>query len=253
MEGGWHAAQDAEITEAQRWTPQRADIARAYLQLLRRWQQRPWPTVGSEHVCTPRCQWFAVHDVVLCAASGAFHVCGDVCEHAVSTHEARVCGLTQRSAQRDLRLDPYDAPPPPRRVRYRPRPQPWGGPDARGCARSLLPADAPAEHVARLADVIVATWDLVQGSSERPTLRHGYSLAQHSVVVARLMSSGMYAQGEVCVVPYEPFMEEAFPSLKVLPVGDPRVQGHTRASHAFRTLLHGVDAAVLQAHAKRIQ
>lgn len=255
MDSGWNHSEDHEITDAQRWTPQRKlSVVTAYLHLLQKWQQRPWHTVGSEHVCGPNCPWFSENDVVFCARSGNFHVCGDVCEHAIMTHEARVCALTQRSVHRDMRPDPYEAPTM-RRSRYqsRPRGSALGG-DAKLCASRMMPRDSSAEHVERVATVIQLTWELVNLSPALPKLRQKYTIQQHAVVVARTMRDGMFTgkNNELTIVPREAFMATALPSLKVLSSDDPNVRAHTRSAKSFRSLLHAIPDSVLRAHSKRI-
>lgn len=256
MESGWHASDDAEITEEQRWTPRRKlDVTSTYVHMLKRWRQRPWPTAGSEHKCTVGCPWFVERDIVLCARSGNFHICGDVCEHAIVTHEARVCALTQRSVARDMRPDPYDAPAP-QRSRNRVRARRGNGItcDARACARRILAKTNTNEHVTRLAQTIQLTWELIQRSTCYAEMKQKYNLQNHSIVIARIMRDGMYVgeNNDVCIVPQESFMAESLPSLKVLSQDDASVRAHTRTAKAFRRLLFDVGDADIEQHSRRI-
>lgn len=256
MESGWHVNDNAVITEEQRWTHRRKlDATFVYLSLLRRWRQRPWPTAGSEHACTVECPWFVDRDIVVCARSGNFHICGDVCEHAIVTHEARVCALTQRSVALDMCPDPYDAPAP-QRARHRARARRGNGitDDARACARRILAKTNTNEHVTRLAQTIQLTWELVQRSACYAEMKQKYNLQNHSIVIARIMRDGMYVgdNNDVCIVPRESFMVDSLPSLKVLSQDDASVRAHTRTAKAFRRLLFDVGERDIEQHSQRI-
>lgn len=254
-EGGWVPRADGDITHAQRWTEERSrSILAAYRLLQQKWRSRPWPTEGDAHRCDRACAKLDVNDIVVCLRSGHFHVCGDVCDAAVVTHEARVCAVTGRSMARDFQLDPFEtnAPPRPRRAKRR-----GTGLVARSAheeaeanVRTILPPGTPATDVRRVAEVVVHVWELVQSS--RVAHGHTYTLPDHTLVVVRLMPVGMW-RGDLCIVPYDPSVEQVFNTLKALPADDPRVVAHTKTAKAFRRLLHGVDDAALRRHSALVE
>lgn len=254
-EGGWGPRAESEVTHEQRWTEERSrSILAAYRLLQQRWRSRPWPTEGDAHRCDRACARLDVNDIVVCLRSGHFHVCGDVCDAAVVTHEARVCAVTGRSMVRDFQPDPFEtyAPSRPRRAKRRSTAlvARSAREEAEANVRTILPPDTPKEDVRRVAEVVVHVWELVHTS--RVAHGHTYTLSDHALVVVRLMPVGMW-RGDLCIVPYDPSVEQVFNTLKALPVGDPRVVAHTKTAKAFRRLLHGVDEAALRRHSALVE
>lgn len=254
-EGGWASRAENEITHAQRWTKERKfNIVRAYKQVLQLWHNRPWPTDTDGHQCSHACRRLDVSDIVVCLHSGHFHICGDVCDAAVVTHEARVCRITGRSMTRDFQPDPFETMPPPRPRRAKRRATALVArsvrEEAEANVRTILPPETPEEDVRRVAEVVVDVWNLIQTSKELHS--HTYTLPNHTLVVLRIMPTGMW-RGDKCIVPYDPSVEDVFSTLKALPVGDPRVVAHTKCGKAFRILLHTVDDQVLAQHSLVVQ
>lgn len=254
-EGGWDQRAENEITHEQRWTQERSrNILAAYRLLQQKWRSRPWPTEGDAHRCGRACERIDVNDIVVCLRSGHFHVCGDVCDAAVVTHEARVCAVTGRSMPRDFQLDPFELGQPLRPRRPKRRGMALAArpllEEAEANVRTILPPGVPAADVRRVAEVVVHVWELVHTS--RAAHGHTYTLPDHTLVVLRLMPAGMW-RGDLCIVPYDPSVEQVFNTLKALPVGDRRVSAHTKTAKAFRRLLHGVDEAALRRHSALVE
>lgn len=259
-------ASELEVPDERRWTPGRnIEVARAYRSVLRLWRAKPWRTSTAGHVCSPQCRQVIVRNIVICAHSGALHACGDVCDRAVLTHEARVCTLTSRAFPRDMCADVFDQPsaPPPaaaatqaqqnRQRRVKSKQQSRTQQLYQAGVPTLLPLGTPASVIGHVCDVVWELWELLQTSAEWPRLKSGYLLLHHGVAVVRLMARGMNTPEGLCIVPQVRFVTENAPSLKfILPHGA-RLYVHTRATKAFRRLLHGVDNAALAAHSERMK
>lgn len=268
---------DHDITDAQRWTPERhVAVARAYRALLRQWHKRPWSTTQLGHVCSDRCYQVTVRNVVLCAQSGAVHVCGDVCDRTVVTHEARVCTLTARIFPRDMCADVYDAPGRPgvgtaaaasssasclaTAKRHQGPQRPSAASSAPAVLQAalqevtqLLPDGTPSAERLSVGRIVALTWGLVQTSDQWPQLKSGYPLPHHTLVVLRLLVQGMRRPDGLLVVPRSEYVATHAPSLRRMTTDETRLRAHTRAAKAFRRLLHGVPEEAFRHHAQRLE
>ena len=252
---------DGEISNEQRWTPARAvAVVRAYRTVLRQWRRRPWPTTVHAHECTHQCRLAVQDDVAICLATGGLHVCGDVCDRAHVTHEARVCLLTRRAFPRDFCPDTFDGPTPVSQTSFAVRQQqrqvasarrrkaPGPKPSRDGGIGALLPAGVPPAELERLRAVACATWDLVLTSTLWPRVKQLYTREHHAVVVLRLMVHGMHDEAGRCLVPASAYVAEHVPSLKAMVPDPSRLLAHTRATKTFRRLLHGVSVDAIRQH-----
>lgn len=203
------------------------DVVALYLETLRMWSQRPWPTCRGAHVCAGACPVVGSGGAVsLCASSGNVHICGAHCAATGRRGDGRVCMVSGLAVGPELvRGGFYEEAAAPRRSSVPSRPctsrrAPEGGgicANVRICLSQSPLGDVDTETVQWIAQVVGRLLDQLRSLSRFAAHAGVYNVDKHTVIVLRHMRTGWKPWAELPPwIPAVPCVLARLPNTRLL-------------------------------------